>query len=331
MSIKIINILKGFSSLFLQVAKLPLYGGQALIGGVMMKGKSHYSISTIQNNRIKTRLFPYHSLTKKYKPLGIPFVRGIILLFEMLIIGYKSLMYATEIAYDEIEEKENKSDKKKSSSSDTVFTITMFFSLILSLVFAIGLFKLLPLGIAKLADHYFNFSSIVFNLIDGIVKLSIFVAYLTIIGMLSDIKDVFRFHGAEHKTINCYEQKRALTIKNVSSCSTRHLRCGTTFLLMVLVLSIGFYIFIPKTLPFYQNALLRLAFMPIIASISYEIQRYGAKSGNRFFVTMLKPGLLLQGLTTNEPSPRHLRAGIASLKAIIEKEESNSKEPTKKV
>ncbi|MGE0793521.1 MAG: DUF1385 domain-containing protein, partial [Candidatus Woesearchaeota archaeon] len=167
-----------------------------------MKGKNQYSIALYNNNEIHTKTFPFKSLTSKYKILSLPFIRGIINLFEMLIIGYKSLSYSTEFSF---ENEINKSNNKEDSNT---FTIFMLLSLIFSFIFAIALFKLAPLGIATIINNFFPLSSIMFNIVDGIVKITIFVLYILIIGQFQDIKDVFRYHGAEHKTINCFEQKK---------------------------------------------------------------------------------------------------------------------------
>jgi len=324
-------------SCLLTSTKTPIYGGQAVIGGVMMKGKDYYAISLYNNTEINTKLFPFKSITSKYKILGLPFIRGIVNLFEMLILGYKSLSYSTEFSYTSDQEKENKREKKreekqiknikttetkKTTEEEThdYFGIAMIISLFFSFIFALVLFKILPLATAKLIDNYYPLSSIWFNVIDGIVKLFIFVTYIFLIGKFSDIKDVFKYHGAEHKAINCFEQKKPLTIKNVSSCSTRHLRCGTTFILLVLFISILTYIFIPKTLPFTYNLLLRLLLLFPIASISYELQRFFATRNTPILKYILYPGLLLQALTTNEPSVKHIRCAIASLNTLIEKE-----------
>ncbi|MDD3175921.1 MAG: DUF1385 domain-containing protein, partial [Candidatus Nanoarchaeia archaeon] len=278
-------------------SKCPLYGGQALINGVMMKGKKSYAISTYHQNQIKTKVFPFKSLTR-YKLLNLPFIRGIINLVEMLILGYKALSYSSEESYtSEIQEEDQTSN---------AFGIAMIFSLFLSLILAVSLFKILPLFVATTINNYFPLSSIWFNLVDGITKLGIFIGYVYIIGRFEDIKDVFRYHGAEHKTINCYEAQKKLTVKNVQSYSTKHLRCGTTFILLVLLISIATYVFIPKTLPFFYNLGLRLALLPLIASVSYEFQRLTARTNFFLFRWLLYPGLFLQSLTTNEPSIKHV-------------------------
>lgn len=276
------------------------------MGGVMMKGKNTYSISLYNNNEVHTKSFPFKSLTQKVKFLGLPFIRGIIMLFEMLIIGYKSLSYSSEFEYT-----------KETEDESSAFGIMMIISLIFSLFFAIFLFKLLPLSAATWIDSIFNLSSVWFNLLDGGIKLLIFISYVYFIGLLPEIKDVFRYHGAEHKTINCFESGKELNLKNVRKQSTRHLRCGTTFLLLVIVISILVYVLIPKTLPFSYNLLLRVALLPFIASISYEFQRLAARKNIWILKLFLYPGLLLQALTTKEPSIKHLRCGIASLKDVI--------------
>jgi uncharacterized protein YqhQ len=315
----VLNTLKNISFLTTK----PIYGGQAVIDGVMMKGKNNYTISLIHNNVVQTKTFPFTSITQKKNFLGLPFIRGMILLVEMMILGYKSLAYSTDIAMEYVDEDENSKSKQKEEKTSYMSTIITISSLILSLIFAVFLFKFLPLFTATQINNYYELSGIMFNIVDGIVKLFIFLTYIIIIGQLSDIKEVFKYHGAEHKAINCYEQEKELTIKNVSMSSKKHLRCGTTFMLLVLTISILTYIFIPKTLPFTYNLLLRLALLPLIASISYEFQRLTATKNIFLFKIFLYPGLWVQSLTTKEPSVKHIRCAIESLKTIINTENTN--------
>lgn len=292
------------------MASNALYGGQAVIGGVMMKGKTHYAISVNSPTGMQTKTEEFHSIGEKLPFLKWPFLRGVVNLVEMMILGYKSMDYAADKFLDDGEE-----------DSSSIGVWAMIGTFLFSLLFAIFLFKFLPLFAARGLDSLFDLSTPLFNLADGLVKLLILFLYLLIISRIPDIKDVFRYHGAEHKTINCYESKKPLSIKNISSFSTVHKRCGTTFIFVVIFFSILVYLFIPKDLPLLYNLGLRLALLPFIASIGYEVQRFSATHSNFLINMLMFPGLLLQKITTNEPTPKHLRAAKTALEAVIKVEE----------
>ncbi|MBN1175632.1 DUF1385 domain-containing protein [Candidatus Woesearchaeota archaeon] len=325
--------MKWISSLLLGASN-PLYGGQAVIGGVMMKGKKHYAISVNTPSGLQSKTEEFHSISEKIPFLKWPFLRGVVNLVEMMILGYKSMDYAADKSLEAEEQSDTvpiisekllskESDSSNSNSSKVEKQISpwmMVGTFLLSLVLAIGLFKFLPLLAARGLDNLFNLLSPVFNLVDGVIKLGILFLYLILIAQIKDIKDVFRYHGAEHKTINCYEAKKPLTVKNISSFTTVHKRCGTTFIFVVIFLSILVYMFIPKDIPFFINLALRLALLPLIASIGYEIQRFGATHSNFLINALVTPGLLLQKITTNEPSPKHIRAAKAALEEVIKAE-----------
>ena len=273
-------------------------GGQAVIEGVMMRYKDNLATAVSKKNKIIVKKEKI-----KFKSSKIPFIRGIINLIETLYIGVKTLNYSAEM---QLEKKE-----KKSSSS------MMVFSLIFAFVFALFLFKFMPLYLTRFIDKFLNMNSILFNLLDGIIKISIFILYIHIISKMSDIKKVFQYHGAEHKAVNCYESALKLNVKNVKKFSTVHKRCGTTFILLVLTVSIIVYMFIPKTLPFSMNLLLRILLLPFIASISYELLRLNARYDNMITGTLVIPGLLLQKMTTKEPNDKQINVAIKAINAVL--------------
>jgi uncharacterized protein YqhQ len=294
------------------------------MNGVMMKGKQNYTVSVNTSKGMNTKTFPFTSWTKKYKLIGLPFIRGVIILIEVMGIGYKSLSHSADVVMeDETGVRSKKligtSDDKSSNTSGSI-TLLMIGAIILSMLFAIFLFKFLPLLVATLIDKAIPLQSFLFNIVDGLVKIAIFVAYLYFIGKMKDIKELFRYHGGEHKVINCYEGKKSLTIKNILSSSQVHLRCGTTFIFVVLFFSILVYLFIPKTIPFGFNLLLRLALLPIIAAISYEVQQFNAKKPTKLLRPLIVPGLWLQALTVNNPAPKHAKAAKAALLTLLKKE-----------
>src|SRR3989344_1061793 len=273
-------------------------GGQAVIEGVMMRYKDNLATAVSKKNKIIVKKEKI-----KFKSSKIPFIRGIINLIETLYIGVKTLNYSAEMQLD-------KKEKKSSSSM-------MVFSLIFALVFALFLFKFMPLYLTRFIDKFLNMNSIIFNLLDGIIKISIFILYIFIISKMPDIKRVFQYHGAEHKAVNCYESGLKLTVKNIKKFSTAHKRCGTTFILLVLMISVIVYIFIPKTLPFSMNLLLRILLLPVIASISYELLRLNARYDNMFTKTLVIPGLLMQRMTTKDPSEKQIQVAIKALKGVL--------------
>lgn len=302
------NKISRFLSITLTNSSPMVFGGQAVMEGVMMKSPNYYAIS-VRNDKgdISSKTFKHVSITKKNKFLGWYFIRGIVSFVEMMILGFKSLAISAEMALSDEEEK--------------LGGFSLFISLFLSIVLAILLFKMLPLGTATLLDNLFNIPPFLFNLIDGIVKIGVFVIYVLLIGMFKDVKNLFRYHGAEHKSISCYETGKKLTVDNVMKSSKVHIRCGTTFILLVLIISIIVYMFIPPKLPFFTNLGLRLAFLPLIASLSYELQRLSAKFPNNFLLKLfIYPGLLMQKLTTKEPDRKQAEVGLKSLQLVMRKE-----------
>jgi uncharacterized protein YqhQ len=273
-------------------------GGQALIEGVMMKTSDCYSISVRKpNNTILTVKRKFNSLTKK-KPYNLPFLRGIIILGEMLGIGFKALNFSAKVSGQEEEEL---------SPTATVFTIAA------SIVFVILIFKLFPLMIANFISPNSYF---LYNLTDGISKLLLFLIYLLLISRMKDVQTTFQYHGAEHKAIHCYESEKKLTIKNVQSFQTMHPRCGTSFIAWVILTSVVVYMIIPLTFGFLGKLLTRLLLLPIIAGISYEILRL--TSGNNLISRILAlPGILIQKITTKEPTNKQVEVAIAALNKVI--------------
>ena len=276
-------------------------GGQAVIEGVLMRSPNYTSIATTKNNKIKIKTIKNNPLIKKYG--GIPFLRGIIYLIDMLILGIKALSYSA---------KEVSGEKEKITSWD------IFLSILIALIFSIGLFIMLPFYLAKPLSS----NILLFNLIDGLFRVIIFISYIVIIGKLSDIKRVFQYHGAEHKTIACYESKKVLNLKNIKKFSTLHRRCGTSFLLIVLILSIIIFSLIisDSTL---VKILARIILIPVIASISYELIKLEDKYNKSSLLKILiYPGLMLQKITTKEPDTNQIKVAVMALNAILKKERS---------
>lgn len=276
----------------------PLIGGQAIIEGVMMKGPKHYSVAVRKQNgniKIKTESLK----NRNFKPFNWPIIRGFINLIDMLIIGLKSLQWSA----NQLEDSQEEISYKEYA-----------FLLIFSLSFAIGLFIILPLFLTKLL---INTRGIWFNILDGVLRMIIFILYLLIIGFMKDIKTLFQYHGAEHKTVNCYEAGQELNIQNTKKFTTLHPRCGTSFILIVLILSIALFSLITNESWLIKLAV-RIIFIPIIAGLSYEILHYSAKNKeNKLLNILIKPGLYLQKLTTKEPNDRQIEVAIEALNAVL--------------
>jgi len=281
-------------------------GGQAVIEGVMLKSGSKIATAVRDpKGNIKVETSRKVSLTKKYKLLNLPFIRGTIILFESLIIGLKALNDSANVAIEE-------DNKKEKLSPWAIFSTIIF-----SVVFALVLFKLVPLGIAQLTASYNPElgNRYFFNIIEGLSKILILVLYIYIISFMSDIKRVFQYHGAEHKVVNAYENN---DLKNVKKYSRIHLRCGTSFVIFVLFISIIVYMFIPMDLSFWTKYGIRILLLPFIAGISYEILRLSPKYEKYFlFKIIISPGLLLQRLTTREPDDDQIEVAKHALKHVL--------------
>lgn len=269
-----------------------------------MRNKEKITIAVrTPNGKIKLKKEKYVSLGKRWKPLGWPFIRGIISLIEIMIIGMKAMIWSSNQALGEEED---------FSTWELIGTIT--FAIILSL----ALFKLLPLFLATIFQEKTSASNIGFNLVDGLIKIVLLIGYLWLISQMKDVHRLFQYHGAEHKSINCYEQKKKLTPKNVLQCSRFHPRCGTTFILFVFFISILFYLVIPLNTGFWYKLLLRVAFLPLISGVSYELIKLGGTYHKKLIMRIiLAPGLLLQRLTTKEPDEEQAAVAIKSLKAAL--------------
>lgn len=280
------------------------YGGQAVIEGVMMRGSKAMAVAVrrpdggieLHSEPLKSRIY-----TSRWGKL--PFVRGLALLWDALGLGIRALLFSAEVAVEDEEEIEF-------SGPVAWGTVAVALSL------GIGVFFILPLLIVGFLDRWIA-SDLVSNLVEGGIRLAIFLAYIVLVGQMEDIRRVFSYHGAEHKTINAYEDDAELTPESVARYSTLHPRCGTGFLLVVMVVSILVFSLLgrPALLP---RVISRVVLIPVIAGISYEVIRFGAAHyGNRLVRTVLYPSLALQRLTTNEPTLDMLEVAIVALKRVL--------------
>ncbi len=281
-------------------------GGQAVIEGVMMRGRDKISIAVRQpDGEIIVDVNPSRSIREKYPVLKKPLLRGVIALFESLYDGIKALAYSAQVAGEEDEQL---------TKREMVTTILS------ALLLAIVLFIVIPTWSMRFL-HRFTEDPLMLNLAEGVLRMIIFLAYIAAISSVKDIQRVFQYHGAEHKTIYTYEAGLPLEVKNVRPFSTLHPRCGTNFLMIVMLISMFIFAFLgwPSLL---ERIMSRVLLMPVIAGVSYEIIRFAgnhAKNGMVHFFIM--PGLLLQKLTTREPDDSQIEVAIASLKAVLPPEE----------
>ncbi len=294
-------------------------GGQALIEGVMMRGSKDVSIAVRKPNKeIELKKEKLNTLGMKYKIFKLPFLRGVVGLVESLILGTKSLMYSAEFFEDE---EENKESSPKISLTQKIFKdkaadVEMFFAMLTSIALAVGIFMILPTILTNFFKTRIN-SSIGLNLLEGLVRIIIFLIYVIAVSKLEDIKRVFEYHGAEHKTIHCYENEEELTVENVKKYPILHARCGTSFLFMVMIVSILVLSFFGWPNPL-QRFLVRILMFPVIAGISYEINRLIGRSKSKLAYFFSYPGLMIQKLATvKEPDGEQIEVAIAALKAVL--------------
>ncbi len=288
-------------------------GGQAVIEGVMMKGPRAFAVAVRKaSGEIRVRDFPLQESPSRKRIAKVPLVRGVVTMAVMLAIGYRALQYSADEAIADAEG----TDSPGSSEGGG---LAMAGALAMALVLAVGLFFLLPLYATHLLSGLFPVldGSLPFNLADGAIRVLVFVLYIAGITLMKDIRRIFEYHGAEHKVINAYEGKARLTPGEVGGFPRMHPRCGTSFLLFVMVISILVFSMIPRESSLLAKALLRLPLIPAIAGISYEVLRLSARRmDSPLFRVLVAPGLWLQRLTTREPDLPQIEVAIASFRRV---------------
>ena len=298
-------------------------GGQAVIEGVMMKNKDRYAVAVRKpDGAIEIKKEAYKAFGEKYAFARLPIIRGIVAFAESMSIGMRTLTYSASF-YEE-EEQPSKLERTFSSIfKEKAESIIMLFTVCLSIVMAIGIFMLLPFFIAEFFQKMIE-DTIVLALLEGALRIGIFVLYVVAVSQMEDIRRVFMYHGAEHKTINCVEAGKELTIENVKMCSKHHKRCGTSFMFIVMFISIIFFLFI-RVEDIWLRMIVRVLLIPIIAGISYEFIRFAGKSESLIVSILSKPGMWLQALTTREPDESMIEVAIASVEAVFDWKEYQRK------
>ena len=304
-------------------------GGQAVMEGVMMKNQEKYAVAVRKpDQEIVVETSTYEGLIKNKKIRNMPILRGVFSFIESLVLGMKTLTFSASFFEEEEEEKSGsrkaekragakkpapteEEQKKKEKRQENVL---MGGTVAISIVLAVAIFMVLPYYISVFFQRFIT-SQTLLALLEGVIRLTIFIGYVAAISLMPDIKRVYMYHGAEHKCINCIEQGMDLTVENVRKSSRLHKRCGTSFLLIVMLISIVFFLFIRVDNRILQ-LLLRLVLIPVIAGVSYEFIRLAGRSDHMLVNLFSKPGLLLQRITTREPDDSMIEVGIASVEAV---------------
>lgn len=284
-------------------------GGQAVFEGVVMKNKEQYAVAVRKpDNEIIVEVNNYISMTDKVKLFKLPILRGVITFFESLGIGAKTLKFSSSI----IEEEEEKIESNIGKGEGFI----MGFTLILSVLLAVGAFLILPSYVAGILKDKLE-STTLTTIIEGLIRILLFVVYIAVISQLKDIKKIFMYHGAEHKTINCLEQGFELTVENVKWQSKENNRCGTGFVFNVIFISIILFMFIRIDTQWVRY-LVRILLIPAVAGVTYEFLRFAARSNSKIVDILNKPGMWLQGITTKEPDEAMIEVAIKSIEAVFD-------------
>lgn len=292
-------------------------GGQAVLEGIMMKNKDKYAVAVRKpDGQIEVEVDTYQSIIHESVLLKIPFIRGVFNFIDSMILGMKSLNFSAEFYEDEgaTDKAADKAlNKVSGGNSEKILTgiVTIF-----SIVLAVAIFMVLPWYLTSLFQGYIRNDSLM-AIIEGVIRIVIFIVYVLSISLMKDIRRLYRYHGAEHKCINCIEKGRPLTVHNVMRSSKKHKRCGTSFMLLVMLISIVLFFFIRVENPVHK-VLLRIALIPVIAGISYEVIRLAGRSDNILVKIISAPGMLLQGLTTREPDESMVEVAIAAVEAVFD-------------
>ncbi|MHB0997954.1 MAG: DUF1385 domain-containing protein [Armatimonadota bacterium] len=320
----------------------PQYGGQAVIEGVMMRGPRFFAVACRRANKeIIVKSESVETLTKGFKWLNKPFLRGTLALIDAMALGMKTLMFSANVQMEDIQLEEQKAksgniaeevkqtvessdSKSKKTKGQAINDIAVAGTMVLGLALGIGVFMIGPHLLVDLLKKWIK-NPIGLNIAEGGVRISMFVGYLLLISLMKDIRRVFMYHGAEHRVINTYEAGHELTEENIAKYGTIHPRCGTSFIVIVLILSILVYSFLGWTTEWYLRIIYRLALLPVIAGMAYEIIKFAGKhKESALLKVLLAPGLLLQRITTRPPTDDQVEVALTALTAVIDKEKEAS-------
>lgn len=301
-------------------------GGQAVMEGIMMRHKDKYSIAVRRPDKeIELKVEDYKCIFGNSPVLKKPIIRGVVSFVDSLVVGTKCLMYSAEIAGDEEEEEEaakkaaltEEERAAQKAKEDKQFKWLLYVTVAVSIVISVAAFMLLPYVLASFCKKA-GASEFVVTIVEAFVKLALFMGYMLLISRMKDIQRTFMYHGAEHKCINCVEHGLPLTVENVMSSSRQHKRCGTSFLFLVMLVSIVLH-FVFVLVPFYWVRLFgRLLMVPVVSGISFEIIQWAGRTDSKLSAMMSKPGLAMQKLTTKEPTPDMVEVAIKAVEAVFD-------------
>ncbi len=293
-------------------------GGQAVIEGIMMKNGTKYSVAVRKENKeIALKTDEFLGVCYDNKLTKMPFVRGIFSFIDSLLLGSKCLNFSASFFEEEEEQKESKLEKAlRGILGDKLEKVLITCSTVFAVIMAIGIFMLLPAIISNFLKGFIS-SVFLLSLVEGIIRIGIFVGYVVLISLMDEIKRVFMYHGAEHKCINCIENGLELTVKNVMKSSKQHKRCGTSFMLIVMVISILFFMVI-RVDTLWLRLLSRVLLIPVIAGVSYEFLRLAGNSNSKLVDILSRPGMWLQNLTTKEPTEDMVEVAICAVEEVFD-------------
>ena len=295
-------------------------GGQAVIEGVMMRSKTNYAMAVRSpENTIVVVKNALAGTANRSKILALPIIRGVVALIDSMVLGIKLMTKSADIAMEEaLQEPSSKFEKWiEDKLGDKFSDVIVFISVAIALVLGTGLFMLLPAFIASFTNPLIGEHTWVLGIFEGLLRIGILVAYVLLISRMKDVRRVFQYHGAEHKCINCLESSRELTVENAMLCSRLHKRCGTSFLLFVMIISMVIFFFVRTDVVLLRFGM-RILLVPFIAGLSYEVIRWAGRSDSRFVKLVSVPGLWLQHLTTQEPDKEQLEVAITALNEVLE-------------
>jgi uncharacterized protein YqhQ len=314
-------------------------GGQAVMEGVMMRGPYKTAVAVRKPDKEITVKVDENGTKTRPKICNVPIIRGCVSFIDSLVIGMKALMFSAEFIdiEDDEEETQSKFDKwLEDKLGDKIKDVVIYFAVFISIIFSVGLFILLPSALSGIVEAIPALKPITSpqaftSVFEGILRMAIFLGYMALVSQMKDIKRVFEYHGAEHKTIACYEAGEELTPENVKKYTRFHPRCGTSFLLFVMIISIIIFAFLPrfnefsKPMAILLRLITRLCCLPIVAGLSFEVIKWAGRSKNKCVTLLSKPGLWLQRLTTREPDESQIEVAIASMKPCIPENKEEDK------
>ena len=293
-------------------------GGQAVIEGIMMKNQNEYATAVRKpDGTIEVKKDAYISLTEKYRILSLPFIRGVFNFADSMILGMRTLTWSASFFEDD----EDSEPGRFELLLDRIFgekleKVLMAFVMVFSMVMAVGIFMVLPMLLSNIFQKVIP-ADTVMAVLEGVIRILIFIAYIKLISNMEDIKRTFMYHGAEHKCINCVEHGLPLTVENVRKSSKEHKRCGTSFLLIVMVISILFFMVI-RVEDVWMRAVSRIVLIPVIAGVSYEFLRLAGRSNSCVVNALSRPGMWMQALTTTEPDDSMIEVAIAAVEKVFD-------------